>query len=193
MGFEPTPLWPAHVVVASPQEDSRGVFMRLHCETDFRAQGVLQRMVQTNLSRTRRRGTLRGLHFQIAPSHEGKLVRCLGGCIYDVFVNLRPESSCFFQHFAIGLDEGGLKALYVPPGFAHGFQALTKEETVLYQMTDYYAAELSRGVRWNDTAFGVAWPIADPYLSERDAGDPDFDARMVAGFVECWSMEANQV
>ena len=180
--FDPTPLVSAYVVSTELLGDSRGVFTRLHCETEFEAQGIMPRMVQTNLSRTPFRGTIRGLHFQAAPSREGKLVRCMKGRIYDVIVDLRPNSSSYRQYFSIELDDNELKGIYVPPGFAHGFQTLTADVTVLYQMTDFHRGDLSRGVRWNDPTFGVSWPLKDAFLNERDAGYPDFAPALVAGF-----------
>ncbi len=183
MNFDPTPLPPVHIVTSDPREDLRGMFMRLHCENEFDAHGLIPRMVETNFSQTKRRGTIRGLHFQLAPSKQGKLVRCFTGQIYDVIVDLRPSSPRFLQYFSMELGQGGIKdAIYVPPGFAHGFQTLTDDVTILYQMTDRYTPNLDCGVRWNDSAFGISWPVGDPILSERDSGYANFTSDLVGGF-----------
>jgi dTDP-4-dehydrorhamnose 3,5-epimerase len=119
---------------------------------------------------------LRGLHLQLAPSAEGKLVRCVRGCVVDVVLDLRAHSATYLQHVAIELDAGNRRAIFIPPGCAHGFQTLADDTELLYYMTDYYQPELASGVRWNDPAFGIAWPDPDPILSPRDAGYPDFDS-----------------
>jgi dTDP-4-dehydrorhamnose 3,5-epimerase len=173
--FEETGLPPACLVIAEPRSDERGSFSRLHCEREFAAAGLDQRVVQTNLSRTHHRGTIRGMHYQVPPSSEAKLVRCISGRIYDVIIDLRRDSPKFLRHFGVELGESAETALYVPAGFAHGFQTLEDDAVVLYQMTDFYAAELGRGVRWNDPAFGIVWPLNHPALNERDANYPDFN------------------
>jgi len=120
---------------------------------------------------------VRGLHFQWPPSQEGKLVRCIRGRLYDVLLDLRPRSPSYLQHVGVTLDEDNRAAVFIPPGIAHGFQTQLPRTEVLYQMTDKYAPALAAGVRWNDPAFSIRWPMPEIVISERDAGYPDFDAR----------------
>lgn len=174
MRFRPTPLDGACVVEPEIHEDARGWFARIHCENEFAESGLHGRFVQTSLSFNRRRGILRGMHFQVAPREEIKLVRCVRGSVFDVIIDLRPDSPTFLRHFTIELSCDNHLALYVPKGFAHGFQTLERGTDVLYQISEFYAPGHSRGVRWNDPAFGIKWPIPDPIMLERDAGYPDF-------------------
>ncbi len=167
-------------VEAEPQLDARGSFARLHCEREFGQQGLAARMVQTSLSRSMARGTVRGMHFQWPPARECKLVRCLRGRIFDAVIDLRPASATFGQHIFMELSATEQAALFIPPGLAHGFQTLEDECEVLYQMTDYYAQELSGGVRWDDPAFGIAWPLPCSAVNERDAAFADFNAAQFA-------------
>jgi dTDP-4-dehydrorhamnose 3,5-epimerase len=162
------------LVRAEPQEDSRGVFARTFCAGEFRAQGLDPRVAQASTSATRRRGSLRGIHWQAAPWGEAKLVRCVRGAVFDVAVDLRRDSPSFCRWVAFELDASGRDALYLPEGVAHGYQTLEDDVELLYQMSVPYHPEAGRGARWNDPAFGIAWPIPDPLLSERDAGYPDF-------------------
>lgn len=176
MTFEETPLAGAFVVRLEPHRDHRGYFARAWCGREFAARGLPADLVQANLSHNEKRGTLRGMHLQLPPSREGKLVRCIRGRIYDVIVDVRQGSSTFLQHFGIELAAGEHEALYVPPGMLHGFQTLEDDTDVFYQMTDYHAPELAFGARWNDPAFGIHWPIAEGLImTERDASYPDFD------------------
>lgn len=169
-----TPLQGVFVIEPVPMEDSRGLFARTYCSETFGAHGLHTEWVQCNTSYNARRGTLRGLHFQRAPSEEPKLVRVTRGRIYDVAVDLRRDSSSFCRYFAIELTATERKALYVPKGFAHGFQSLEDETEVFYQMGEAYRADLADGVRWDDPAFGIKWPVDVPILSSRDACYPDF-------------------
>jgi dTDP-4-dehydrorhamnose 3,5-epimerase len=166
-------------VAAEPRADERGDFTRLHCEGEFAQQRVPAHVVQTSYSRTRQRGTVRGLHFQWPPSQEAKLVRCTAGRIYDVVVDLRPESPAYGRHVALELDAAALDGLLIPPGCAHGFQSLVDDVAVLYQMTDVYVPELAAGVRWDDPAFAIAWPLPASAVHPRDALFADFEP---AGF-----------
>lgn len=181
MRFVDTSLPGVIRVEAEPNIDSRGSFARLHCEGELDKRGLPARMVQTSLSRTTSRGTVRGLHFQWPPALEAKLVRCLRGRIFDVVVDLRAGSPSFARHFCTELLAADLNALYIPPGFAHGFQTLEDHCEVLYQMSDFYVAELASGVRWNDPAFGIAWPLPCSAIHERDATYADFDPQRFAG------------
>lgn len=172
MQFRPLSIAGAMVVEVERREDSRGFFARSFCRDEFAAQGLPPDFVQCNLSWNARRGTLRGMHFQRAPSREGKLVRCTAGAIWDVVLDLRPDSPTYLRWEAAELTASNRRALYIPPGLAHGFQTLADDTEVFYQMTDMYAPDLADGVRWNDPAFGIDWPVADPILSERDAAYP---------------------
>lgn len=188
MRFEPLPIAGALRAISDPVRDERGSFVRLQCEQELAAQGVNGHMVQTSLSISALRGTVRGLHFQWPPSAEDKLVRCLRGGILDVCVDLRPDSATFLQHVAAELSADNGMALYVPAGCAHGFQTLTDDAHVLYQMTDFYQPELAAGVRWNDPAFGIAWPLPVTVQHPRDAGYAAFDARAHA---DAWQARRN--
>lgn len=180
MRFTECSLAGVYRVEAEPHSDVRGSFTRLHCEREFALHGLPARMVQTSLSRSTARGTVRGMHFQWPASTESKLVRCLRGRIFDAVIDLRPASATYGRHFSMELGAAEPYALFIPPGLAHGFQTLEDECEVLYQMTDFYAPELADGVRWNDSAFGIAWPLPCSALHERDASYVDFDAERFA-------------
>jgi dTDP-4-dehydrorhamnose 3,5-epimerase len=173
--FEKLPIAGAALVKMQRHEDERGFFARSVCVAEFRAHGLEGVFVQSSISWNRRRGTVRGLHFQWPPSREAKLVRCLRGAIYDVVLDLRPQEETYLEHFAAVLDENNRNALFIPSGLAHGFQSLADDSEVLYQMTDFHASELAAGVRWDDPAFGIQWPIGQPLvIAARDAAYPDF-------------------
>lgn len=172
MKFLPTPLAGAYVVEIEPREDDRGFFARSFCQEEFEKLGLNPRIAQTNVSFNKRRGTLRGMHYQAAPHAEAKLVRCTQGAMWDAIVDLRPDSPSYRRWHAVELSAANRRALYVPEGFAQGFQTLADETEVLYLMSQFYRPEAARGLRWDDPAFGIAWPIADPQLSERDRGLP---------------------
>jgi dTDP-4-dehydrorhamnose 3,5-epimerase len=167
----------AYIIESEPVEDERGSFARTFCRREFEAHGLNPTVAQCSMSCTRRRGTLRGLHFQEGRYAEDKLVRCVRGAIHDVIVDLRPTSPTFTRHFAVELTDANGRALYVPQGCAHGFQSLQDDCLVAYQMSEFYEPAASRGVRWNDPAFGIAWPIEGPILNQRDASFPDLDPR----------------
>jgi len=176
MRFTDTPLQGAVVVEIEPHRDSRGYFTRLWCAREFEAQGLPGRIVQASLSRNLKRGTVRGMHMQLPPSREGKIVQCVRGRIYDVIVDLRLGSPTFLHHFGIELTAEAHNALYIPPWMLHGFQTLEDDTEVLYQMTDFHASELAWGARWNDPAFRIEWPIvSDVTLLARDRTYADFD------------------
>jgi dTDP-4-dehydrorhamnose 3,5-epimerase len=157
--------------------DSRGFFARTFCVNEFAAAGLPTAAVQGSISYNERRGTTRGMHFQWPPAREAKLVRCIRGGILDVLLDLRPDSPTYLEHVAVTLDEDNRDAVLIPHGIAHGFQTLADRTEVQYQMTDFFAPDLGAGVRWNDPAFGIDWPIADVVISERDASYADFDPR----------------
>jgi dTDP-4-dehydrorhamnose 3,5-epimerase len=172
--FTRTPLSGAVLVDLERHEDERGFFARSWCQREFRAAGLSDRLVQASLSFTRRRGTLRGLHYQGPPHEEDKLVRCTHGAIWDVIVDLRPASATYLRHYALELRADSGRALFVPTGCAHGFQTLEDETQVFYQMSAFYAPDAGRGIRWNDPRFRISWPIPDPILHPRDAAYPDY-------------------
>jgi dTDP-4-dehydrorhamnose 3,5-epimerase len=174
--FERTPVVGAYVVEIEPNRDHRGYFARTWCTNEFEAEGLPRDLVQASLSHNDMRGTLRGMHLQLPPSREGKLVRCIRGSIYDVIVDLRPASLSYMKHFGVELTARAHSALYIPPTVLHGFQTLEDDTEVFYQMTDFYAPELTFGARWNDPAFGIEWPIEDSVvMMDRDATYADFD------------------
>jgi dTDP-4-dehydrorhamnose 3,5-epimerase len=175
--ISPTPLEDAHIVELEPLGDERGWFARTFDAELFRAQGMDPAVVQCNVSFNARAGTLRGMHYQAAPHGEGKLVRCQRGAMFDVIVDLRPESATYTRWFGLELTSENRRSLFVPAGFAHGFQTLSDDCEIHYQMTAPYVAEAARGVRWDDPAFGISWPDAPPggrTIAERDATYPDF-------------------
>jgi dTDP-4-dehydrorhamnose 3,5-epimerase len=174
--FAPTTLDGAWIIDLKRLEDDRGFFARSFCQDEFKSHGLDSRIAQTNVSFNRRRGTLRGLHFQARPHAEAKLVRCTQGAIWDVIVDLRPRSSTFKRWYGVELSAANRRSLYVPEDFAHGFQTLTDDAEVLYFMSELYYPDFARGFVWNDPAFGIEWPIASPTMSERDRAFPRFGA-----------------
>jgi dTDP-4-dehydrorhamnose 3,5-epimerase len=174
MIFSQTPLPGAFVITPERIRDERGFFARTWCRRDFEAHGLNPKVAQCNVSFSARRGTLRGMHYQRAPHAEAKLVRCAAGAIYDVIIDLRPSSRTFRSHFGIRLDPSDDRRLYVPEGFAHGFLTLEDETSVFYQMSEFYEPSYATGVRWNDPAFGIAWPFEPAIMTERDRAYPDF-------------------
>ena len=177
MIFKHTEIPGAWVIEPEPIEDARGFFARSWCAREAEAHGLRLQTVQCNISYNRRRGTLRGLHLQVPPYAEPKLVRCTAGAIYDVVLDLRPDSEAFLRWVAVELTAENRRMLFVPEGCAHGFQTLVDDTEVFYQMGQFYAPDYARGVRWNDPAFGIRWPVEEPILSERDRNYPDFDVR----------------
>jgi len=174
MIFTETGVKGAYLLVPVRLEDSRGFFARTWCQQECETYGLNPRVVQCSISFNKTKGTLRGLHYQAAPFEEAKLVRCTMGAVYDVIVDLRPHSPTFMQHFAVILSSDNRTMLYIPEGLAHGFQTLEDNTEVSYQMSEFYHPEAARGVRWNDPAFGISWPVAQPTILERDDSYPDF-------------------
>lgn len=168
MRFIPTPLMGAYVIEPERLEDNRGFFARTWCQKEFANQGLDSNLVQCNISFNNKKGTLRGMHFQVPPFAETKLVRCTQGAIYDVIVDLRSDSPTYLQWTAVELTDKNHKALYVPKGFAHGFQTLEDNTEVFYQMSEFYAPDAARGFRWNDPAFGIQWHEEVSVISDRD-------------------------
>ena len=174
MIFTETKLSGAFMIEPEMHEDHRGFFARTFCRREFEAHGLNTNVVQCNISFNKRKGSLRGMHFQASPYSEAKLVRCTTGSIYDVIIDLRSSSSTFKKHFGVELSARNRKMLYIPEEFAHGFQTLEDDTEVFYQMSQFYSAEHSRGVRWDDPAFGISWPSGERIIIERDRTYPDF-------------------
>jgi dTDP-4-dehydrorhamnose 3,5-epimerase len=172
--FKPTELPGAFVIEPQRHSDLRGHFARTYCEKEFADRGLESRVSQCSVSFNRRKGTLRGMHYQAAPFEEVKVVRCNCGSIYDVIIDLRSDSPAYQKWFAVQLDEENGKMLYIPRGFAHGFQTLANNTEVFYQMSQVFSPEHARGVRWNDPAFSIAWPEDERIILERDRNYPDF-------------------
>ena len=174
MIFTETGLKGAYVIKPERLEDERGFFARTFCRKEFEKQGLNPRIVQCNVSFNKKKGTLRGMHYQVAPYKEAKIVCCFRGAVYDVIVDLRPDSSTYCQWFGIELRAENYEMLYVPEDFAHGFQTLEDDTVVFYQMSEYYHPECAAGKRWNDPAFGIKWPLSGSVISEKDNNHADF-------------------
>jgi dTDP-4-dehydrorhamnose 3,5-epimerase len=173
--FAETELAGAFVVDLERREDDRGFFARAWCANEFTDHGLNPRLVQANLSFNDRKGTLRGMHFQREPAAEAKLIRCTRGSIFDAIVDLRSESPTFKHWIGVELTAENRTALYVPEGFAHGYQTLEPDTETFYLVSEYYTPDAEGGVRWDDPAFGIEWPDpANAFLSEKDASWPDF-------------------
>ncbi len=176
MIFTETPLAGAYVIDLEKRGDARGFFARAFCEREFAAHGLVTRFVQANDSLSAQRGTLRGMHYQLAPKAETKLVRCIRGALFDVVLDLRSESATFGKSFGAELTAENLRMMYVPKGFAHGFVTLADDTEAFYLVDEFYSPEHERGVRWNDPRFAIEWPIAPVVLSDKDRAHRDFDA-----------------
>lgn len=183
MIFKETELSGAYLIELEERSDERGSFARTFCEREFGAHDLPTRFPQSNLSRNHLAGTVRGMHYQVAPYAEAKLVRPVTGAIYDVIVDLRRGSATLHQSFGVELKARTGTALFVPAGFAHGFITLVDDTDVSYQMSEFFNPEAARGFRWNDPAFAIRWPRALSVIAERDANYPDFRADDVDGTV----------
>ncbi len=172
MIFTETKLRGTFIIEPSLFPDERGWFATVWNYEAFAQHGLAARFVQANSSFNKQRGTLRGMHFQLEPHQEAKLVRCTVGAIYDVVVDLREDSPTFRQWAAVELTSSNRRVLYVPEGFAHGFQTLEDDTEVAYQISEYYYPESARGVRWDDEVFGIKWPLPISVISERDRSHP---------------------
>lgn len=172
MRFHPTELPGAFIVEPEPHEDDRGCFARTFCAREFSERGLASVFVQSSVSFNRKRGTLRGLHFQIPPACEIKLVRCTAGAIYDVIVDLRPGSPTYLQHIGVELTAQNRRALYVPEMFAHGMQTLEDDTEVFYEINEFYAPDRSTGVRYNDPKLSIEWPLPVAVITEKDQNWP---------------------
>lgn len=175
MIFTPTPLAGAYLIDLEKRGDDRGFFARMFCAKEFANQGLESNFVQMNNSLTAKAGTLRGLHYQLTPNAEVKVVRCVRGSLWDAIVDLRPDSPTFLKWFAAELSAENRTMMYVPRGFAHAILTLTDDVEAVYMVSNEYAPEHERGLRWDDPAIGVEWPISPTELSAKDAAWPDFD------------------
>jgi len=182
MNFRKTRLLGAYIVEIEKFEDERGFFARTWCQDEFNKNHLISHVVQASISFNKKKGTLRGLHYQAPPCQEGKLVRCTQGVIFDVIVDIRPDSPTYIQHMSVVLSAEERNALYIPPGFAHGFQTLEDNTEIFYQMTEAYNPRFARGFRWNDPAFNIQWPADSRIILERDKTYQDFDPSIIEGF-----------
>ncbi|MGQ0619151.1 MAG: dTDP-4-dehydrorhamnose 3,5-epimerase [Panacagrimonas sp.] len=175
MIFTPTPLKDAWVIELQTFSDARGSFARTFCAREFAEKGLKPTVVQGNLSYNHRKGTLRGMHYQLPPAMETKLVRCTRGAIYDVIIDLRPDSPSYLQHFGVELSAENRKAYYVPEMFAHAYLTLTDGAEVVYQVGEFYTPGFERGVRYDDPRFNIQWPVPIEVISDKDASWPRFN------------------
>jgi dTDP-4-dehydrorhamnose 3,5-epimerase len=175
MKFTETGLEGAWIVDVEPLSDDRGFFGRTWCAKEFAEHGMVADIAQCNLSYNHRKGTLRGLHYQVAPAAEAKFVRCTAGAVHDVIVDVRPDSATYRQWIGVDLTAENRRALYVPPLFAHGYITLTDGAEVIYQVSEFYTPGAERGARYDDPAFGIEWPVAIEVLSEKDAAWVPFE------------------
>ena len=174
MIFRESDLKGAYIITLEAAKDDRGSFARTFCCREFAAAGLETDFVQHSISENRKRGTLRGLHYQTAPAAETKVVHCVRGSLFDVIVDLRPRSATYCQWAGFELSAGKRQLLYIPEGFAHGFQTLEDDTAIHYLISQYYTPELAAGVRWNDPAFGIRWPLPEPIMAEKDRLWPDY-------------------
>jgi dTDP-4-dehydrorhamnose 3,5-epimerase len=175
MKFTETALKGAFVIDIDKREDARGFFARTYCAREFAAHGLPELMVQTNMSLTRSKGTLRGMHSQVHPHAEDKLVRCMQGAIWDAIVDIRPDSPTYCDWIGVELSAANGRMLLVPKGFLHGFLTLSEDAVVTYQVSAFYAGDFERGARHDDSAFGIQWPAAVLDMSDKDRNWPDFN------------------
>jgi dTDP-4-dehydrorhamnose 3,5-epimerase len=176
MMFEKTKLAGVFGLQIQPASDERGFFARTWCQKEFESNGLKSKLVQCSISFNAHKGTLRGIHYQDAPYPETKLVRCTRGAIYDVVIDLRPQSPTFKQWIAVVLSAEQRNMVYIPEGCAHGFLTLEEQTEVFYQMSEFYHPEVARGVRWDDPTFQIAWPGSVEVISEKDRMYPNFES-----------------
>jgi len=174
MIFTETKLKSAYIIDINKIEDDRGFFARGWCKKEFEEHGLNPNLAQLNIGYSHKRGTLRGMHYQRAPREEAKLVRCTKGAIYDVIIDLRRDSPTHLQWIGVDLTEENRRMLYAPEGFAHGYQTLSDNTEIYYQTTQFYAPELATGVRYDDPAFGILWPVSIDVISNQDRNWPTY-------------------
>jgi dTDP-4-dehydrorhamnose 3,5-epimerase len=175
MKFHPSPLLGAYTIEPEKRGDDRGFFARVFCENEFSQIGLARKFVQVNNSLSAKKGTLRGMHYQLPPRAEVKVVRCIRGALWDAILDLRPDSPTFGKSFGAELSAENRLMMYVPQGFAHAILTLTEDTEAFYLVNEFYGPEQERGVRWNDPIFNVSWPIDPVEVSAKDAKWPDFD------------------
>lgn len=175
MKFQPLSMDGAFVIHLDPISDSRGFFSRLFCREEMEEHGLDPHIEQVNTSLSRDKGTLRGMHYQLGAHAETKLVRCVAGAVYDVILDLRPDSPTFGKWEGVELTEENRTMIYVPRGFGHGIQTLAPDSELIYLVSARYAPHAERGVRWNDPRFAIEWPLEPTVVSSKDAAHPDFD------------------
>ena len=175
MIYTPTPMPGAWLIDLERRGDARGFFARVFCEQEFAGRGLVTHFVQVNNSLSADRGTLRGMHYQLAPNAETKLVRCIRGALWDVILDLRPGSPSFGKSVGVELSAENRRMIYVPKGFAHGFVTLQTDTEAFYFADEFYAPDCERGVRWNDPRFGIEWPIEPAVISDKDRDQRSFD------------------
>lgn len=178
MVFQETKLKGAYIIDLERLEDARGFFARTWCQREFLEHGLNPRLVQCNLSYNQKKGTFRGMHYQVAPHEEAKLIRCSRGSLYDIIIDLRPDSPTFKEHLAVTLTADNRTMLYVPEQFAHGFITLEDHTEIFYQMSEFYAPHCARGFRWNDPAFDIQLPIEVAVISDQDRNCPDYGFKL---------------
>ena len=178
MNFHETPLVGARLIELEKRGDDRGFFARVFCEKEFARAGLVTRFVQVNNSLSGKRGTLRGMHYQLTPSAEVKIVRCIRGALFDAIVDLRPDSPTFGKWFGAELNDQNRLMMYVPRGFAHAYLTLAENTEALYFSSEFYAPSCERGIRWNDPRFKIQWPMEPTEISEKDSQWPDFDPQL---------------
>lgn len=176
MRFTPTRLSGAFILDPERREDARGHFARTFCRREFEAHGLKADIAQANTAWNARKGTLRGMHYQVAPAAETKLVRCTRGALWDVIVDLRPDSPTFLEHVGVELSAANGRQLFVPELFAHGYVTLTDDSEAAYQVGEFYAPGAERGIRYDDPALGIAWPVPVEVISDKDAAWPAYGA-----------------
>ena len=174
MIFTETKLPGAYLIDVEKREDHRGFFARAWCQREFEEHHLVPRVVQANISFNKHKGTLRGMHYQLAPHAETKLVRCVRGALYDVIIDLRPDSSTYMQWLGVELTAEDYRMLFVPEGFAHGFQTLVDNTEATYQVSQFYTPGAEGGVRYDDPAFGIEWPIDVQVISDKDRSWPNY-------------------
>ncbi len=176
MIFTETHLKDAYIIDLKEIEDDRGFFARAYCQKEFAEHGIELNWAQANLANSKKRGTLRGLHYQKAPYAEAKLMRCIRGAIYDVILDLRPDSPSYMQWLGVELTADNRRALFIPEGFAHGYLVLEDDSDTFYPTSQFYTPGAEAGVRWNDPAFGIEWPFTDDLIiTEKDQSWPDYE------------------
>jgi dTDP-4-dehydrorhamnose 3,5-epimerase len=172
MTFSPTPLKGSYIINLTPFSDERGWFARTYCENEFREIGHAEKWVQMNHSCTTKKGTVRGMHYQLPPFREIKMVRCIRGKVFDVIIDIRKDSATFLQWFGVELSPEAMNMLYIPVGFAHGFQTLNDNSEMIYHHSEFYSPGAEGGIKYNDPAVNIKWPLEVTSISERDLNHP---------------------